>query len=644
MLDLLAYFLLRVFALFVSLLPLDTALNFGILLARVVHFFRTGKSIAYLNLKAAFEGVYSLSEIKEIAKRSLENFGRMAVEVLRIPLVDEVYYRRYCEILNTPRITEALGKGKGLIFLTPHFGNWELLHVICRYLGLPIKILIRDQKPNRLSDYFNKLRTSQNTEVIGRQSSIKGFIRALQQGSVVAITADQGSKSGLPVQFFGRTTLAPQGFIEIARRTGAAILPVFDVRENGNFHRVHVLPEIPMDHENGSKEETWKDLKNYYRILEEFIRRYPEQWLWDHKRWKYCFTKTVLALSDGKPGHESQSKAILEIFSDLQRENPSYEFRTRLVQIRFKSVWHRYLLNALAFFMLPWIRGRVEWLRPFLTEECFKTVSPIYADFVISCGSSLVPLNLLLSKENKARSIVLMKPSFPFQGCRYDLVIAPRHDEPVSNREVIYTDITPNLATEGMLKEEAEKLSARLGLNGKRTVSVFIGGDSKKYSMVQTSFEHALDRILGIVKDSNAQVLVTTSRRTSAELSQRVRQKLSSEKCCRLMVIANESNIANVTYGMIGVSDTIFVTEDSVSMISEAASSGKKVVILKVGKGKLPSKYVRFQKNLEEKQLARILSPDEITPECLEQSSSNLKGHPIEESRKAIKEKLQRML
>lgn len=645
MLDLLGLVLLRAFAFFARLLPLKVALGLGTFLARVIYFFRMKKGIAYLNLKAAFEGVHSLSEIKKIGRQSLENFSRTVVEVLRFPVMDRKYYERYCEIPHFQIVTNALKKGKGVIYVTPHFGNWEFLAVAASFTGYPVKVLVREQRLKRLGDYLNRLRMIHGARMIGRRSSVKEFIRALREGSVVAITADQGSKDGLPVEFFGRRTLAPQGFLEIARRTGAPVIPVFDVWERkGNFHRVHVLPELSIHREEGGEEKIREDLQNYYRILEGFIRRHPEQWLWDHKRWKYCFTKTVLVLSDGKTGHESQSKALLEIFAEIQKENPAYEFRTHVVRAEFKSSWHRHLLSLAAPLILPWIRGRIDALRPFLTETSFKTLAPIYTDFVISCGSSLLPLNLLVAKENRARSIVLMKPPFPFNRFRYDLIIAPRHDEPVKNQEVVYTEMAPNLATEAILKKEAERLSARLGLNGKRVVSVFVGGDSRKYSMRRQSFEEALNRILEIAKDSKAEILVTTSRRTSEELSEVVKHKLAGEPCCRLLVIANEANIENVTYGMMGVSDTIFVTEDSVSMISEAASAGKKVVILKLGKGKLPPKYARFQKNLEAKHLAKVLAPNEITRECLDLQSLGDKANLVEEGKALIKEKLVLML
>lgn len=641
MLDGAGYFLLRFFAGFFQSLPLNAALACGAFIGRTAYYCRIGKSIGYRNLKSAFRGEMPLKEMKRIARESMENFGRTAVEILRLPLVDKDYYRSHADLPEISRIFDALGKKKGVILLSPHFGNWELLHVVATFEGLSLKVLVREQKLGRMAEYFNSLRTCRGAELIGRESSVKEFIRALQKGNAVAIAADQLTKSGVTVEFFGRKTPAPSGFIEIARRTGAAVLPVFDVREGKEDHFVHILPELAV----GGEEQTAQDVQDYYRILERYIRQYPEQWLWEHKRWKYCYTKRILILSDGKAGHESQSRAVAGIFNDLKEKNPEYEFFTETVRVEYRNKWSRYLLTAALPFLLPFIRSRVEVLRHFLTKSSYETLAPLTADFVISTGSSMLPLSLLIARENNARKIVLMKPAFPFSPADFDLIVAPRHDAPVRGKNVVYTDITPNLASDEEIRKESEKLAARLGVNGRRVVSVFVGGDTSRYTMRKDYCEQALDKILAAGRESNARILVTTSRRTRGDIETLVKQKFADEPMCPLVVIANEANIENVTYGMIGLADTVFVTEDSVSMISEAAGSGKNVVVLKVGVGELAAKFTRFQRNLAAKHLVRTVRPQDISAECLAAAgSSRDSGAAREESRKLIREKLMEMI
>lgn len=640
MLDGAGYFLLRFFAAFLQSLPLDAALACGAFIGRAAYYCRIGKSIGYRNLKSAFRGEMPLKEMRRIARESMENFGRTAVEILRMPLVDKNYYRDHAAVPEVSKIFDELGKKRGVILLSPHFGNWELLHVFAAFEGLSPKILVREQNLGRMAEYFNSLRTCRGGELIGRESSVKEFIRALQKGHVVAIAADQLTKSGVTVNFFGRKTPAPSGFIEIARRTGAAVLPVFDVRQGRDSHYVHILPELPV----GGEEQTAQDVQNYYRILERYIRQYPEQWLWEHKRWKYCYTKRILILSDGKAGHESQSRSVAGIFNDLKEKNPEYEFFTETVRVEYRNKWSRYFLTAVLPFLLPFIRSRTEVLRHFLTESCYETLAPLTADFVISTGSSMLPLSLLIARENNARKIVLMKPAFPFSLADFDLIVAPRHDAPVRGKNVVYTDITPNLASDEAIQKESEKLAARIGVNGRRVVSVFVGGDTPRYTMQRDYCEQALDKILAAGRESNARILVTTSRRTRGDIETLVKHKFADEPMCPLVVIANEANIENVTYGMIGLADTVFVTEDSVSMISEAAGSGKNVVVLKVGVGELAAKFTRFQQNLADKHLVRIVSPQDISADCLAAAGSKRGLGSPEESRKLIREKLMEMM
>lgn len=645
MFDLVGLYVVRCLAAFLCRLPAPWALEIGAMAGRLLYFARRHKAISYLNLKAALGDILPRREIQRIAQRSFENLGRSVVEILRFPVTDKPYFACHVKFFGLDRVWSAREKHCGLIYLSPHFGNWEFLAAVsASVLALPVKILTREQRWQRFNQFLNDLRYVHGTEAIGRKSSVKEFVLALHRDSVVAITADQTTKQGVPVTFFGRKTLAPVGFIKIARRTGAPILPIFDVRVNKGFHEINILPEFSICGEDDSDEQDQRDIQSYYQLLEEYIRRYPDQWLWEHKRWKHCFTKTVLVLSDGKAGHEGQSRFVMNIFKELAMEKPPLEVKMQVVAVSFKSSWHRTFLNMLFPVMLPWIRGRMGALRSFLTEESFEALSRPYVDFVVSCGSSLLALNLLVSKESKAHSIALMKPRFPFSLFPLDLVIAPSHDQPVRGREVVYTEVAPHLASEDLLAKEGEHLRQRLGLNGKKIVSIFVGGDTHRYFLKSDRFQEALNRILEIVKDSGSQILVTTSRRTSAEIAGVVKQRFSGEKCCRLMVIANEANIENITYGMIGAANVIFVTEDSVSMISEAASSGKKVIILKVGAGKLPAKFERFQSILAGQHCAEVLSPHEITSDCLH--GIGVQGGPnlVREAKKRIKMKLEGML
>jgi len=397
------------------------------------------------------------------------------------------------------------------------------------------------------------------------------------------------------------------------------------VRENGGAgHVVHIGRELQIGQEENPSE-IRERLQEYYRLLEDFVRRYPDHFHWDHKRWKYTFTKTVLFLTDGKAGHEAPLKAVAGIFEEIEKET-SYRFRIRFAKVEYRSAFHRFCLAALSFVLYPWIRSRLGWLRPFLKPESMDSFENIYTDFVVSCGSSVLPVHRLVARENKAKKIVLMKPSFPFSVTEYDLVIAPRHDEPVRGRQTVLTEIMPNQVTPALLEKEASRFEKEFGLGGRDYVSVFIGGDTRDYRLSEPGIREALGRIISSSEKRGKRVLVTTSRRTSRAVEAAVKERCGSDPLCPFLVIANEKNAENTACGMLGLSRIAFVTEDSVAMISEAVSAGRKVFVLKAGKGKLPHKHYRFRENLEARGCVRGILPDEIGEECLDPEDREGKG------------------
>jgi len=643
--DFAALWLLKLISGLLQALPLKLALGLGAWVGRLAYRVRSRKGVSYLNLKAAFEGVYSPREMRRIAGNSFANFGRSVAEILRFPKMDQRYIDAHVRVPHVKRIDEALAKGKGLIFLTAHFGNWELLSVISCFYRYPLKVLARDQKPKRLNEFLNGLRTYHGAEQIGKGASVRELIRALRNGSVVGVVGDQGSdREGVPVKFLGRITTAPPGPIAIAQRTGCAVLPVFSVRENGTDHLVHVLPEIKIYDASGEPLPIREKLQEYYSTLEAFVRRYPDHWLWEHKRWKHCFTKTFLFLCDGKAGHESSLKAVADILGEAAEER-GCQFRFKFQPVRYRSAWHRFALTGLCFFLRPWIRGRLAWLRFFLKDECWPELASCYADFTVSCGSSLLPVHAWVARENKAKTVVLMKPPFPFRRSRYDLVIAPRHDAPVKARHVLYTEMMPNLVTEKLLCAEGERLKNEQRLADAPYVSFFVGGDTRDYALRRDKIGGAIEKLLEVSRESRFKILLTTSRRTRTEIECLIKEKCGSGTSFPLVVIANEKNIPNVSYGMLGLSRAVFVTEDSVAMISEAVCSGRPVFVLKAGTGNLPEKHRRFQENLSEKGLVRILDPIDISGSCFVPGRSESKGAELSrEIREGIKEKILKIL
>lgn len=610
--DSVVVFLIRQLSLILQALPHRIALAigrfFGLLFSKI-HYRRR---IAYANLKAAFGDKFSARERKKIVARHFLNLAQNVVEVLRFPKLSLHYFSKYISVTGREHYEALARKNQGTLLIMPHFGNWELSQILSALVGKPLHVLARQQKHSPIDDFLNELRSSHGSTTIYKGGALRELIRVLRQGGMVGVLGDlSGGREGTKVQFFGRKTTAPFGIFEIAERTNAAVLPCFMIRlDGGPHHQVFVEEIFPLAKTKDGNTDIPGSVQNYYHLLEKWIRKYPDQWFWMYKRWKHCFTKKVLILKDECAGHANQSESIERELKQLnQRLDGNYDFEFKSVHVQFKSMLHKKLFYVLAFFFLPFAQGRLRFLRFFLTPDCAQTLEHQFADIIISAGSSLVPLNLLLKKENLAKSVVIMKPSFPYSPEWFDLSILPMHDQlKKASNSIVRTLIALNKVEEGLLETAAKKFSGQIlpKTTGRKRISIFIGGPSKSYDFNRDEFQKWIRELKICVEKQNYELLITTSRRTSHGISEIVKNEFSKHPMTKLLVIANEANIEGVTYGMLAHSDIAMITEDSVSMISEAVSAGKQVLVLQIGNGKLPKKHNHFHELLEENKLIHL--------------------------------------
>ena len=648
--DRLILILLRIFAFVVQIIPLETGLWIARRLSFFVYLMNDRSRLAYANLKAAFGTRFDSKERKRITRKHISNLLQNAVEVFRFPKMNRGYMEHYIRFEHLERYHQAVKSGRGTILMTPHFGNWELTQIYSALLGTPLHVLAREQKHGLLNDFLNELRSSCGTVMIHTGGGVRELIRTLKEGGATGVLGDlSGGREGIVVRFFGRKTTAPAGIFEIAKRTNAQMLPIFSVRLNGPFHQVFVGESFPFAETGNPDRDISETVQNYYRLLESWIERYPEQWFWFYKRWKHCFTKKIMILRDEKAGHRSQSEAVQRQMEELRASLPNdYEMEFQSVDVKFKSSFHRKLFFAAAFLFYPFAQGRLHLLKFFLDSKSAETLSESYADIIISAGASLAPLNLLLNRENFAKSIVIMKPPFPYAARFFDLSIVPIHDAFSGHaRKTIRTFIAPNLVNDVLLERSSRELGKKCALDSTapKRISVFIGGDSKSYQFKHSEFEKWLHALKVFAEEQGFELLMTTSRRTSAPISDLVKREFSNHPACKLLVIANESNIENVTYGMLALSDIALVTEDSVSMISEAVSAEKKVVVMKLGNGKLPEKHNRFHETLHSNHLVEVANAEGFL-ECIGHLNQNgaRNSNVLKQQSELLKEALRKLL
>ncbi|MCK5306692.1 MAG: mitochondrial fission ELM1 family protein [Candidatus Omnitrophica bacterium] len=578
------------FILFVlKCLPLNFALFLGRLMGNMAYLFcAKQKRTGYLNLRAAFSCSKSPAELKRILRGSYKNLGRMLVEIARFPKLNEDWVDSFVSIKGLETVKKAKAKGGGLIFLTGHFGNWELASQVLSIKGYPMQVLVRKQKLNRLNELLNSYRSANNCEVVSKGVGVKAILRSLRKNNTVGMLADQDVRqSGVFVEFLGRYTSAPSGVAAIAMKTGSPIIPCFLKRGGGGRHTLFMIEELTIDSQ-GPKESVVRDcLQGYHNLLSRYIKESPEQWFWAQKRWRSTPARAVIVLSDGKAGHLNQAKAVSRLLgeelekSGLQSRLPyAREDGCKIIEAGFRHKAGSALLNAcltLAF-LQPL---RLLLLRLFLTKESYRELISSYADYVISCGSKLAGINLAVSRENGARSVVIMKP--PLRINNFDLAVIPEHDRPGKfgkSGRVVVTAGAPGLISAESIRRDKETLTAKISLKDGSILGVFFGGDSRHYSYEEIQIKRMLAEIKSIAAECNSNLLATTSRRTGRAFELLFEGSLAGFGGCKLLVLASKNNPPETIGGILGLSDVVIVSFDSLSMICEAVSSQKRVVVL----------------------------------------------------------------
>ncbi|MDO8603444.1 MAG: ELM1/GtrOC1 family putative glycosyltransferase [Candidatus Omnitrophota bacterium] len=634
--DFLGFIIVKSFSVSLWFVPLRLALWLGRRMGDSVYFFNAKRRmIAYANLKAAFPEK-SCAELKRINKAHFENLGMNVIELLKLPFMDKGYLERHVKLENADAIKSSLERGKGVIILTAHFGNWEIASLAASLNGYIMSVFAREQKYERLNNLLNQFRQSTGCKVVTKGFSVKDIIKTLHNNGIVAMLSDQDAgANGVFVNFFKRPASTAQGIIAFSSKTGAAILPSFITRVGIDKHIARAGDPLKLVN-TGDKEKDMKvNLQRIAGILEDHIKKIPEQWLWAHKRWKTTPQRSVLVLTDGKAGHLNQAIGVAEtvegaLGSRLKARgiNEKPIVKIQVVEINFKNIFTKAFLNLMSIFASARCQGCLRCMRFCLTQESFENVKNKYADIIISCGASVVSANIFLKYENNAKNIVIMKPGLA-RSKKIDLIVLPRHDcflahpvgEPFGSptgwarSNMLVIEGAPNRITDSAMREALIRLSAEgLTLKGDGGIGLLIGGDAKGFRLERNAVEKVLDAVIKISEEKNLDMFVSTSRRTSPEIDKLLKERLTGNKRCKLLIIANEKNTEGAVAGIFGLSDVVVTSPESMSMVSEAASSGKHVIVfrLKAQGSRFEGKYDQMVSNLEGQGYIKTAAPDEM--------------------------------
>ncbi|MBI2104340.1 MAG: mitochondrial fission ELM1 family protein [Candidatus Omnitrophica bacterium] len=535
-------------------------------------------TIGLANLRAAFDGHMSPAQARRLIRDCYRQLGAGIIEMLRLPAIDRAYVDRYVTVEGRAHFDEAVASGRPVIFLTGHYGNWELSSITAALHGYPIVALARaQQRLPRLYRLLVSYRESKGCTIVHKGGAMKRLIAALGQGRLIGIVGDQASRQGIFVDFFGRPALFATGPFELAYGKGAVILPAFMHRVRGPFHRLVIEPPISFSGKPPKETAVREGIEYFAGALAAHIRQEPSQWLWMHKRWKHTPARRVLVLSDGKLGHLKQSLAVVDAFRDRHPD-----LRAEVIDVRYRHPLAR-MVTLLWAWWLPRGLGGSRCLQWALHPETAAALLARYADLIVSCGASPAPVNLLWAAENRAHAVAVMNPA-PLPLGRFALVMVPRHDRLRRRPNVVETvgALVARLPEES-LRAAGERLRAHPGFRGGPaggpTVAVFIGGDSAHYALSAAFAESLIRQVLAACDGADGSCLVTTSRRTSPAVERALAEQLNRSSRCGLLLLASRDQLDGTMEGLMGAADVAVVTGESISMVSEVCASGRRIVV-----------------------------------------------------------------
>ena len=249
---------------------------------------RRHRQIALSNLKIAWG-----DELREDERRTLacRNFIHLAQVLLELPYLRKLTpdnLDRFLAFDGVEHLKGALKKGRGVLVLASHFGNWELMALAFSLRYCPINIVVRPLDNSFLDNLITKMRTRGGNQLIPKKGSVRKMLRLLAAGEVVALLLDQNPAwyEGVFVPFFKEIACTNKTLSTIALRTGAPVIPAFNVKQPDGSYRIFVQPEVVLVRSGDTTRDVEENTAKFNKIIETYVRRYPEQWFWVHQRWK----------------------------------------------------------------------------------------------------------------------------------------------------------------------------------------------------------------------------------------------------------------------------------------------------------------------------------------------------------------------
>ncbi|MCX6357839.1 MAG: hypothetical protein NT045_08225 [Candidatus Aureabacteria bacterium] len=284
-----AYILFRSLCGILRALPEPIVAKFVAIIAEIGYLTAVShRRMAMANLDIAFGGLKTRREKRAIVRGAFRSVLFTYTELIRIPQTVHEINRRNAIVTDTAPIRDALDHGRGVIFIITHFGNWELLAhrglVVCD--GRVVSVARPINNP-LIYQEIERLRCINGAVLLRKKWVVREIIEMLKHNWCVSVLMDQYAGRFAPfVPFFGCLVSTTPAAAVLAMRTGAAVIPVFNVRQRFGYHRMNICEEVPMVRTGDKEADIVENCTRINRVIEAWVRRHPDQWLWMARRWR----------------------------------------------------------------------------------------------------------------------------------------------------------------------------------------------------------------------------------------------------------------------------------------------------------------------------------------------------------------------
>ena len=272
-----------------GLLPRPVARAIGVGVGRGAYrLHRRLRRVGERNLQLALPQMPA-SERRRILQIVFITLGRQLADFAHLPRLTADNVAQLVTYAGLEHYLEARARGKGVLFVTAHLGGWEIGSYAHSLYGYPIRIVVRALDNGPLDRFVQRIRTRAGNSVFDKQDFARGLLAAMRAGETVGILMDTNitPPQGVFVDFFGVPACTASGLARVALRTDAAVVPGFTVwHVEEQRYAIHFEPPVELTRTGDEEQDVIANTARFSQAIEGYVRRYPEQWLWVHRRWK----------------------------------------------------------------------------------------------------------------------------------------------------------------------------------------------------------------------------------------------------------------------------------------------------------------------------------------------------------------------